>query len=268
MLKKILLLVSVLLLTAWLGASWVVSGQFLELGVIDFDPEEHAEILHSTGIAQLAYEQVEIKSGDISLAGTLVTHPQAAPCGIVLLPGIGGTRNQVLPIVEMFYDTRCHLLAYDPRGAGASTRVPRTFGYFEKQDNATVIHWLAEKAAVDVSAIGIWGPSFGAAVGLLTLEDVPELGFVIADSTFSSFDRVAADTISLLSHPFIAGLLTSPVLWMLELRTGMNTAAVAPELAIRTATSPVLLIHAREDPAMALRHSEARPILGQMFNSK
>lgn len=190
MLRKMLLIGSAVAVTIWLGASWYVSSQFLELGVIDFDLTEHKQILKDTGITDLVHQPVSIMSGEITLAGTLITHPNAAPCGIVLLPGIGGTRNQLLRIVELFFKTRCHMIAYDPRGAGASSRVPRTFGYFEKQDNAAVMHWLANQAGIDVSAIGIWGPSFGAAVGLLSLEAVPTLGFVIADSTFSSFHQV------------------------------------------------------------------------------
>lgn len=245
-----------LFLTIWLTASWYVSGQFLSLGIVDYDEVEEREVLNGLNIPQLEKQAVEILSGDVSLSASFFEHASPNACAVVLLPGIGGYRTQVLPVLPVFWELGCHVIAYDPRGTGDSTRVARTFGYFEKKDNAAVIRWVAARTGIDQSSVGVWGPSFGAAVGILTLDEIDKLSFVIADSTFQSFEQVTFDTIALLSHPLVATVLSPVVLSMLEFRTGMDIDEVRPEDSIIGTKTPVLLIHAAEDPAMDISHSQ------------
>lgn len=253
--KWIVLLIA-LLCAVWLAASWYVSEQFLSLGIVDYEEVEELEILDGLKIPLLEKQAVSILSDGVSLSASFFEHPDPKGCAVVLLPGIGGYRTQVLPALPMFWDLGCHVIAYDPRGTGDSTRVPRTFGYLEKKDNAAVIRWVASHAGIDPSSIGVWGPSFGAAVGILTLDEIEELSFVIADSTFHSFEQVAYDTIAILSNTVVAAVLTPGVLNLLEFRTGMEVDMVKPEASIAGTLTPVLLIHAADDPAMNKSHSQ------------
>jgi len=250
------LVVALLLVTLWAMTSWYVSDQFLSLGIVDYSETEELEILSDLNIANLERRTVEIRSGNVLLAGSFFQHPTPSDCAVVLLPGIGGHRTQVLPALPLFWELGCHVLTYDPRGTGASSRVPRTFGFLEKKDNAAAIHWVTQETGVKLSSVGIWGPSFGAAVGILTLDEIKTLGFVIADSTFHSFKQVTYDTIALLSNTTIASIISPGVIYFLEMRTGMNVNSVDPKTSIVGTTTPILLIHAAEDPAMHLSHSQ------------
>lgn len=248
---------SILILYAlWLGVCWYLSEQFLSLGIVDYVESEELEILDGFQIAGLNRRAVDIRGEGVSLSASFFEHPNPANCAVILLPGIGGYRTQVLPALPMFWSRGCHVLAYDPRGTGASERVSRTFGYFEKKDNAAIIRWIEAETDLTASRIGIWGPSFGAAVGILTLDEIEPLGFVIADSTFSSFEQVVRDTIALLSSPIVARALTPGVIQLLERRTGMDANKVVPQESVSGITTPMLLIHAKEDPAMDISHTE------------
>ena len=90
---------------------------------------------------------------------------------------------------------------------------------------------------------------------LLTLDEINQLGFVIADSTFHSFEQVAYDTLAILSNPTISQTLTRGVLSILEFRTGMDVDKVRSDVSIVDTPTPVLLIHALNDPAMSVSHS-------------
>ena len=240
----------------WLVTCWYVSEQFLSLGIVDYVKSEELEILDGFELASLSRRALDIQGEGISLSASFFEHPNPTDCAVILLPGIGGYRTQVLPALPMFWDRGCHILAYDPRGTGASERATRTFGYLEKKDNAAVIRWVQTETGLKTSRIGIWGPSFGAAVGILTLDEIESLGFVIADSTFSSFGQVVLDTIALLSNATVAGFLSPGVIWILENRTGMDANEVSPQRTVSEITTPLLLIHAREDPAMDVSHTQ------------
>ncbi len=246
-----------LVVCSWVGGGYLIADRFLYLGIVDYSDDEEREVIAALPVRGLVKEPVVIESAGILLDGSWFENPAPADCAVILLPGIGGYRTQVLPALPLFYELGCHVLAYDPRGTGASARADRTFGFLEKKDNANAVRWVETRTGLPRSRVGVWGPSFGAAVGILTLEETPGLGFVIADSTFASFEWVTRDTITLLSHSVVAEIFTPLVLGFLEWRTGMVVAEVDPTAAIADAGSPVLLVHALADPAMNVAHSRA-----------
>lgn len=253
--KTVLVLLT--LLALWLGTSWYATEQILAIGETGHDEALELKMLSELNVPGLQRRSVEIYSGTVVLAGSLYEHPATSGCAIVLVPGIGGNRNQILPVLPILWPLGCDLLAYDPRGTGGSSNVPRTFGFHEKKDNAAVIRWLAEHNGIDTTRIGVWGPSFGAAVGILTLEEIDALAFVVADSPFSSLRRAARDAVARNTNAWMASALLPAVLYFLELRTGLSAADVRPEQAIAGVKTPVLIIHAVADPDMDVSHSQA-----------
>lgn len=242
---------------AWLATGWYLADRFLHLGETSFSAAQESVVLGEIGLADLPREALTLSGAGADLAGTWFEHPQPKDCAVILLPGIGGNRIQVLPALPLFRDLGCHVLAYDPRGTGGSSAVHRGFGYHEKWDNANVVGWVAQRSGLPATRIGIWGPSFGAAVGLLTLEVRDDLGFVIADSTFSAFRKVTYETLALLAGAYFAEAFSSLVLFWLEQRTGIVVDDIDVARAARDRRTPVLLIHATADPAMDIAHSRA-----------
>ena len=249
--------VMLFILMSWLAVGSYVADQFLSRAIREYDEAEELAWLKDAGLSAIDRETVQFANEDTVLAGSFFRHPQPNDCAVILIPGIGGTRTQVLPILPLFWDLKCHVLAYDPRGTGGSTRVPRSFGFFEKNDNVEALRWVSRHTGLAETSIGLWGPSFGAAVSLMTLERSPDIGFIVADSTFAAFDRVAKETIAQLSSDLAADLITPLVLIILEARTGMQVEDVVPARSITQTKTPVLLVHALHDPAMSVEHSRA-----------
>lgn len=241
----------------WMGQAWYLSERILALGDSQYDEAAELEILRGLGVSNLTRTPVEIPSDDITLAGSWFTRAELSQCAVILLPGVGGNRIQVLPALPIFWELGCHVLAYDPRGTGASSRVPRTFGYAEKQDNVAVIRWIEQNTGIKANAVGLWGPSFGGAVAIMTLDELDPLSFVIADSPFQSLVQVTHDAVAFVTTPALASLLSPGVLKILEMRTGVAFDKVRPDRSIAAKSTPVLLIHALDDPALPVAHSAA-----------
>lgn len=253
--NRLSLAIVLALIATWFGFGWYAADQMLAVGSAAYDHAAEVHRLDELGLKGIEREIVEIRNGETILAGSFFPHSNPADCAVVVLPGIGGNRIQVLPILPLFRSLRCHVLAYDPRGTGASSDVPRTFGFLEKKDNAIVIRWLSRKTGLKLTSVGVWGPSFGAAVGLLTLEEIPHFGFVIADSTFANFETVVRETITQASSAIISFLTTPVALKFLEVRADLNASAIVPARSVVDATTPVLLIHALHDPDMDVNHT-------------
>ena len=241
----------------WIGPAWYLAERIMALGDSPYDETAELEILRELGISDLTRTPVEILSGEILLAGSWFTRAEPSQCAVIMLPGVGGNRTQVLPALPIFWELGCHVLAYDPRGTGASSRVPRTFGYVEKQDNVAAIRWIEQQTGIKAHAVGVWGPSFGGSVAIMTLDELDPLSFVIADSPFQSLQQVTHDVVAFVTTPALASLLIPAVSRILEIRAGVAFDEVRPELSIAAKSTPVLLIHALDDPALPVAHSAA-----------
>ncbi len=133
--------------------------------------------------------EVEFKSEDATLAGTLLMPPTPGPHpAIVLLHGSGPlTRYSFGPYPRFFASLGLAVLIYDKRGTGASTGTffPRTAFYPEQylRDAVAAVKFLKARNDISPRQIGVWGTSEG---GMLTtqLAAVESVAFAINSSGF------------------------------------------------------------------------------------
>jgi uncharacterized protein len=122
------LVVAVLALLAYAGASWLfseklVAQQFTSLGPVDF--------------AEYALPQPEnetIRGEGVTLSALFFENPRQAECAVVMLHGFSGSKAEVFAPAPIFWPRGCDLLLYDARGHGDSDRALLSFGAHERED--------------------------------------------------------------------------------------------------------------------------------------
>jgi len=248
--KGFLITVVAVIIAGYGGASWVFSErligqQFVSDGSTDFgdlglpDPEE-----------------ATIRGEGVDLAAWYFRNPSDAGCAVVMLHGYGGDKAEILGANPLFWDRGCHLLTYDARGHGHSSRALLTFGAHEQDDLRLATDWLATRADLPQSSIGLIGWSYGAATAIQAAPDLPEIAFAIADSSFSSLTDIASVQGERQIGPWISVFIPGALL-VAGLRAGFDPATAEPAAAISEVRAPVLLMHSRTDGYTPVGHSEA-----------
>jgi uncharacterized protein len=106
------------------------------------------------------------------------------------------------------------------------------------------------------------GESLGGAVLIESLSVESRFSAIVADSAFSSFERIARDRVAEML-PFPQGIgraLAAPPVWAGLVyacwRYGLDFRAASPEAVLARSTTPVLLIHGLNDRKTPPVHSE------------
>lgn len=197
---------------------------------------------------------VSIENGDVTLEGWYYENPADGECAVLLLHGYTGTRAGALQYAPLFWDRGCHLLAYDARGHGNSSKAYHTYGYYEKEDGTAVFNWLLSETGLSPEQVGLTGVSYGAATSL-QMAPLTEPAFVIADSAYQDLRTIvgvqAVNQFGDWINIFVPG-----AFWMAELRTGMDVDEVSPRNAVADTDTPILLVHSLQDEFTASLNSE------------
>jgi esterase/lipase len=81
--------------------------------------------------------------------------------GVIVLHGLGGTKDSVAPIAQIFASHGYAALAYSARGHGTSTGNVGLAGPDEVGDERAMLAFFEGLATVSDSAVGAWGISYG-----------------------------------------------------------------------------------------------------------
>lgn len=81
--------------------------------------------------------------------------------GIMLLHGLGGSKDDMAPIAAVFVSHGYAVLAYTARGEGTSTGDLTLAGPNEISDERALEQWFAALPEVSDTQIGAWGVSYG-----------------------------------------------------------------------------------------------------------
>lgn len=87
--------------------------------------------------------------------------PAAGWPGVVVLHGLGGTKDSMAPIASYFASNGYAALAYSARGNGTSTGNVELAGPNEVSDERAMLSFFEELPEVSDGAVGAWGISYG-----------------------------------------------------------------------------------------------------------
>ena len=100
-----------------------------------------------------------------SIAYDLYLPDGSAPAGgwpgVMVLHGLGGSKDDMAPIAQAFVSHGYAALAYSDRGSGTSTGSLELAGPNETSDERAMESFFAGQAQVSDTAIGAWGISYG-----------------------------------------------------------------------------------------------------------
>ena len=243
------------------GVSWYFSSQLIvfqsvPVRVNDPDAEAVPADKWSPDWTVPAPEVIEIVSSGVTLVGDYYENPAAAACGVIILHGLGGRRHVARVYGPMFYDLGCDVLAYDARAQGDSSTAYITYGYYEKDDAIAALNWLAERANLNTTQIGILGQSYGAATALQMLLIEPNVAFVIADSAYQDMETIVTERATLLFGGWIRVMFPG-AFQLAEWRANFETDEVSAVKAVKNVNTPMLLIHSQQDTYTVPSHTEA-----------
>jgi pimeloyl-ACP methyl ester carboxylesterase len=123
-------------------------------------------------------------SGD-EVAGWLIPGLKGAP-GILLSPGYGMSRSDVLSLAAVLRENGFNILIYDQRGCGSNPRGGSSLGLREPDDLLAALDFLQSRPEINRDRLGIWGVDVGARAALVAAATRPEVRAVAADSAFGS----------------------------------------------------------------------------------
>lgn len=251
-LKVVLLGFPLLLAAAYLGVGWriladvitperMIPGQApAELGFVKAEPLSFKS----------AYDQVPLK-------GWLV--PSDGERAVVLVHGIHSHAwdCQAPDLVRAYTDAGFHVFLFDLRGHGASGGDQLGLGWKERGDVRAAADLLLARG-FRPGKIGIHGTSYGAATAILAAATIPEIGALIADSSFADMLDVIPGEIQRqtgLGEGF-AELLMPGIKFLALWFYCLDLDEAAPEQAIEDVPPrPILLIHGTGDPVIPVEHA-------------
>lgn len=239
---------------SYIGASWYFSDVLLNFNTKTLEQDRLDQ-----GISDLAdygfgaAQALNIPVDKLSLAAWY--QPNNNACGVILLHGRRNTRYGTLAYAPMFIQRGCHVLSYDARRHGESSKRLATYGYYESQDLNAVLEYFKTLTGLSNSQIGFLGESYGGATAILAAQNHSDLAFVIADSSFEDLQSIVSEQAVAQYGEVILPLLPGAFI-VSELRARFEADDVSPKNAVITTRVPLLLQHAKEDDYTLAKHSQ------------
>lgn len=177
---------------------------------------------------------------DVSIAGTFRPGRHDRAPAVLLLHGIGASRQATAGNAAWLAGLGYATLTIDFRGHGQSDTTARTFGYDEARDALAAFRWL--RARQGGARIAVLGISLGGAASLIGRDgplpaDAMILQGVYPDLRHAVRNRLAAEL------PGWAALLAEPLLsFQAPLRFGAWPSDLSPLRALANYSGPVLVI--------------------------
>lgn len=164
---------------------------------------------------------------------------------VIVTHGVTVNKNNSIKYVELFLKLGFNVLAYDHRRHGESGGQTTSYGYYEKYDLQTIVHYL--KNGKREIILGIHGESMGACT-LLQYAGFIEDGadFYISDCAFSTFEEQLTYRLKVEYHLPKWAILPVSNVW-LYIRDRFKIGDISPLKATNNIRNPVLFIHSKHD---------------------
>jgi len=228
LIAKIAVALVVLLVVAGAG-SWFVGSQNVQGAASDVPP------------AMEPAENITIKARDgVAIAGTYWPGRTPNAPAVLLLHGLGASRNQTSANAEWLASLGYAALAIDLRGHGESTITEHSYGLDEGLDARAAFDWL--KAKQQGAKVGVIGISLGGAAALVGRDGPLPADALVLEAVFPTI-RAAIYNRLRVRTSFVGATLLEPLLSFQSLpRYGVWPSRISPLVALRTYRAPVLVI--------------------------
>lgn len=100
---------------------------------------------------------------------------------VVLVHDLGGSGEQMLPLVRPLHEAGLVVLVLDLRGCGNSASGGQTFGLNESKDVLAAVQMLRRRSYIDPDRIAIIGSGTGANAALLAAQGDPQIAALVLD---------------------------------------------------------------------------------------
>lgn len=187
-----------------------------------------------------------------------VMEPAARPRGtVLLLHGMYDNKRSQLGLAKTFTTQGYQAILVDLRGHGESTGDWLTYGALDVPDLRGVLDQLDERGLLS-GPTGVFGSSYGAAVGIQLAHADARVRAVVAVGTYASVRQAATDSIlaTPLAREFTAGEIEQALADAGRIG-GFNAGVCSPEQALAAMETPVLLIHGEGDGCVPIMQAEA-----------
>lgn len=201
---------------------------------------------------ELNLNKIIIDSEDnYKLAGYIVKCENPIGC-IILSHGISCSHATMLWNVELLKRNDYDVLLIDQRGYGNSSKTISTYGFKETKD---MILWIKYLKSLNYNRVGILGHSMGAAIALLTCNELCKPDFIISESAFSNLKELVKFQIRTKKLPVT--ILIFIVNIICKLFNGFSLGEIDTLGAIRNTKIPILFIHGTNDSVIPSYMSKA-----------
>ncbi|WP_195781903.1 alpha/beta hydrolase [Priestia megaterium] len=164
---------------------------------------------------------------------------------MILSHGVTVHSLNSMKYARLFLKLGWNVVLYDHRRHGKSEGKTTSYGYYEKLDLQSVVHWVKEQFGSTIS-LGIHGESMGAATTLLYAGMEDGADFYIVDCPFSDLEELLAYRLKQDFHlpkQFVMPAANIILKW----REGYSFKDVSPISVVDQIKHPVLFIHSKED---------------------
>ncbi len=248
-------MISALAITTVAAAAVFTAGAIAAEGALHPVRQEVAKVCPC--FSHVHCESTSIKASDgVNLSAWYYNPDQPNGAAILLLHGIGSSRQDMVALGYLFLRKGYTVLEPDLRGHGLSAGFT-TYGVLEENDVIAWLNWLSQNDRA--ARIYGFGASLGAAVILESLKRESRFRAVVAESSYVDFPSVARERIGRelprgtrwIASPLVA----SGIEWT-RWRYAIDLNSASPADGLRNTKVPVLLIHGRADNKTAPANSQ------------
>jgi fermentation-respiration switch protein FrsA (DUF1100 family) len=208
-------------------------------------------------VAASTYEDVAHRTGDgVTLRGWYF--PTRSDRAAIIVHGkdsnrIGGENRTIEKLADFLVATGYSVLIFDLRGNGDSDGDRFSLGYLERRDVAAAIEHLTGRGFRE-DRIALIGISMGAGTVLQSLLLHPNVGAVVADSSYADAPTIVTENLQTLAG--VPSWFTPGVLLMANFAFGLDGGQVRPIEVVRAHPERAFLfIHCDGDELVAPHHA-------------
>ena len=214
----------------------------------------HVRRVRPTVPVGLAWRTVSIRALDsIRLDGWFVRPEASNGNCVIVLHGIGDSRQGSAGYTSLFLDQGYSVLLPDSRGHGSSGGALVTYGLWEKYDVIDWARWLRQQNCHLLYGLG---ESLGGSVLIQAAALSPDFHAIVAECAFADLHAIAESRLRQI-FPLTPWFLVANVMTLAKVGYGLDLDQVSPIESMRRASTPILLIHGLQDSRTPYWHSQA-----------